>query len=225
MAMGDSPSEDQSLGQFSRTSTLSSDSDSDALETASITSIYINAKKYEDVFYGAGCIQSRSSEDVAANAFHDLVGKDLDSSQQAIVSRIAKLTVAGDTWLPGDLTAEPDSDVVEDTDESSSGSSVDDSLAFESKSPGHRAETSDMDGWKLEPDEILDLLIQEFGPLAEEGEEEKLILETDGSLIHDVAMVVHKSLPVTSQILLTVLLGSYSPYYSSTFIPRFHAIN
>jgi len=175
----------------------SSDSDeSDSLndvDPPSISHIYTNANQYEKVLSYTGCIQSRRSDADGANGFHDLVEKDLDSSEQVIASRFTKLRVAGETWIPGDLTAEPDSYEADKDDESSSDDSVDN---IESKGPVlHRAATSDGDSWKLEPDEIIPLLIEEFGPLAEEGEEEKLILETDGCLIQDVIIVVHPFTP------------------------------
>lgn len=44
--------------------------------------------------------------------------------------------------------------------------------------------------WQLSPDEIIKLLEGEFGVLADENVEEKLLLETDGCLFHDVVIVV-----------------------------------
>jgi sterol 3beta-glucosyltransferase len=142
------------------------------------------------VLSNTGCILSRCSEPNGVNGFHDLVEKDLDVSEQAIVGRLTKLRVAGDTWIAGDLTAEPES-----YDAADQVSPVDD---LEPKAPIlHRVVvTSEEESWKLGPDEIVHLLVQEFGPLAEEGEEEKLILETDGCLIHDVVIVVHPFSPL-----------------------------
>ncbi len=58
----------------------------------------------------------------------------------------------------------------------------------------HRTATTDSDAWKLEPAEIVRLLVDEFGPLAAEGEKpEKLIFEADGCMFNGVVIVVRVS--------------------------------
>lgn len=52
---------------------------------------------------------------------------------------------------------------------------------------------SDADEEKLTPEEVVRLLVEEFGPLAEEGEE-RLVLETDAALVRDVVVLVRFSL-------------------------------
>jgi sterol 3beta-glucosyltransferase len=114
--------------------------------------------------------------------FADLVAVDLDSPQRAIAGRLAKLTVTGDslTDTPSPESSGSDSDTEE--------SSPQDEDKKPSLTPG--SSTADGEVLELTPDEIVDLLVQEFGPLTAEGEEEKLLIEKDGAWLHDVVILV-----------------------------------
>ena len=108
--------------------------------------------------------------------FADLVAGDLDpgSPEKAITDRLAKLAVTGDSWPDAAIFAEP---------ESYESDSDDDELPPEDGKTERRP-------WELAPDEIVSLLIQEFGPLTVGGEEEELIIEADGAWLHDVVILV-----------------------------------
>jgi sterol 3beta-glucosyltransferase len=103
------------------------------------------------------------------DGFDQLVAKDLNSQELAAVGRSAQLYVAGTSWVTdGELSTEPES--------------YDSSVSPEF----HRVATLDTDKWKLEPTEIVRLLVQEFGAL---GEDEKLIFEADAVMFSDVLIV------------------------------------
>jgi sterol 3beta-glucosyltransferase len=128
------------------------------------------------------------------NGFADLIARDLnsDSPENAITGRLANLTVTGDSWPDAGLFAEPESYGSEgDNDELSSQDDY--------KKDGERplapspSRSLSADSSIPAPDEIIDLLIEEFGPLAADGEEEKLIIEADGAWLHDVVVLVYVS--------------------------------
>jgi sterol 3beta-glucosyltransferase len=108
--------------------------------------------------------------------FADLIAGDLNpgSPEKAITDRLAKLAVTGDSWPDAEIFAEP---------EAYESDSDDDELPPEDGKTEKRP-------WELAPDEIVKLLIQEFGPLTVGGEEEKLIIEADGAWLHDVVILV-----------------------------------
>lgn len=118
------------------------------------------------------------------SGFADLIAGDLDSSEKAVAGRVAKISVTGDTWV--DFTSEPES-----YDESSESSladeqeeiTLDDVPAAPEGPPGEP---------KLSPTEIVGLIVDEFGSLAADDEEEKLILEADAGFSSNVVIVVRQ---------------------------------
>ncbi|KAH9042076.1 UDP-Glycosyltransferase/glycogen phosphorylase [Lactarius pseudohatsudake] len=120
------------------------------------------------------------------NGFSRLVAPDLDDNERAVSEKFAQISVSN--WsAAGAHTLPPGVDPGE-SDESAS----DD--AHDRVSPGgavKEAGEPDFEA-KLDPIEIVDLLEQEFGALAPDGEE-RLLLESDATLLRDVVIlgVVH----------------------------------
>jgi sterol 3beta-glucosyltransferase len=124
--------------------------------------------------------------------FKRLVARDLDADELAVSEKLAQLTVtnwasAGSTTLAPDVSPEESEDSASDDehDRTPQGGVG----ATQVAGGGGEPDFED----KLTPDEILDLLQQEFGALAPLGEE-KLLLETDAGLFQDVVILVCPSL-------------------------------
>lgn len=115
--------------------------------------------------------------------FAELVGNDLEKQEQDVVDRFAQLAV--DDWEAPDsdsdevmpFTEEPEA-VSEEESEATSPAPVPE------PSPGEADENA-----YLPPERVISLLIEEFGPLGPEGQEQ-LILEADGAIIQDVVILV-----------------------------------
>ncbi|KAK0187892.1 glycosyltransferase family 1 protein [Armillaria mellea] len=120
------------------------------------------------------------------SGYTHLVANDLTPDEQADVDKARKLSVSGATWTPGgELTEEPE---VYSDDSASERTAID--LERSPVPAFHRTATTDSDAWKLEPAEIVRLLVDEFGPLTAEGEKpEKLIFEADGCMFNGVVIV------------------------------------
>jgi sterol 3beta-glucosyltransferase len=119
------------------------------------------------------------------NGFSQLIARDLDDNERAASEKFAQLSVSNWTsTLANNLAPEVDPD---ESDESASDDGHD------ATSPGNdikeAVEPNIDDQFKLTPDEVLDLLQQEFGTLAPPGEE-KLLVETDATLFQDVVILV-----------------------------------
>jgi sterol 3beta-glucosyltransferase len=130
--------------------------------------------------------------------FADLIASGLNTPEKAITGRLAKLSVTGDSWTSGELTSEPESyDTDSDTEDSLVLKTPPDEASAEESVEGEptplpRSSTLDGEKWRRCSTETIKLLIEEFGPLAQEAEEqEKLIVEADGAFFHqDVAILV-----------------------------------
>ena len=120
----------------------------------------------------------------ALNGFSQLIARDLNDSELAVSEKLAQLSVSN--WAAGPTTLAPDVDLDE-----SEGTASDDEQDRISPSATTQAQAGGEPDFedKLTPDEILDLLQQEFGALAPLGEE-KLLLETDAGLFQDVVILV-----------------------------------
>ncbi|TFY81952.1 hypothetical protein EWM64_g2070 [Hericium alpestre] len=150
--------------------------------------------------------------------FSHLVGKDLDPRERAVADRLAKLAVSN--WMPGGdgiLSEEPDSDEAELEAETSSSSGDETSIlspisAVNEALPSGSGDVEE----RLEPDDIVRLLSEEFGPLADEGEE-KLLLEADGAVFRDVIIlgVIHLT---THRLTFHASLASAQPNSASRVI-------
>lgn len=187
-----------------RSSSLTSDSsnDDDSVGTdeghtpPSITAIYNDAEAYDKVLLSAIHRDSRDSDpdipESRRTGYNHLVIDDLTPSERADIGQATKLAVTGDTWTPGNLTEEPEP---YDEDDGSSQDTAVHAIIESSPIPTfHRPATMDTDSWKLEPQKIVELLVNEFGSLTEgEDKPEKLILESDGCMFNGVVILVRLS--------------------------------
>jgi sterol 3beta-glucosyltransferase len=146
-----------------------------------LSRLFSAASEFHKVLVGSNCIAAHRSD---TESFGDLVGRDLDSSEQAAAGHVARLRATRYSWGSNELVAEPES-----YDKMS-----------EDESPADVEET-DVD--KLAPSQIIDILVEEFGPLAsdDEPEGETLVLEMDGCMIfQDVFIVVYFHFRQTSDL-------------------------
>lgn len=127
--------------------------------------------------------------------FNDLIGCDLGGTELAVTGRLAKLSV--NTWASptddpfGVGSGSEVSSEEEQGEQSSSDDSEEEKQSPPSAQPTLQEESASEP--KLAPEEIVDLLEQEFGALAPPGEE-KLLLETDAAFFKDVVVLVRPSL-------------------------------
>lgn len=121
----------------------------------------------------------------ALNGFSQLIARDLNESELAVSEKLAQLAVSN--WAAGSTSLAPDVDL----DESEDSASDDEQVRARGPRGTTQAQAAGEPDFedKLTPDEILDLLQQEFGALAPLGEE-KLLLETDAGLFQDVVILV-----------------------------------
>ncbi|KAG6866280.1 hypothetical protein C0991_006376 [Blastosporella zonata] len=167
---------------LSRTISLSDDIQDLAAtcDPPTLCQLYGEAAEFEKILAKYGCIDCRQSHKDGSNGFADLVCHDLSQCEQAVAAQVNKLSVARPSAEDVSYSANVDEKDLEGDAE------------FVPPSPIiNRVETDEPAPWKLEPAKIIDLLVDEFGPLTVEGEEEKLLLETDGCLIQDVFIVVY----------------------------------
>ncbi|KAG6900170.1 hypothetical protein C0993_001882 [Termitomyces sp. T159_Od127] len=170
---------------LSRSSTLSDDIQDLAAtsDPPTLSQLYGEAAEFEKVLASSGCIDCRCSHKDGSNGFADLIGCDLDRYEQAVADRVNKFSVARYYENhPFDLSESNNKqDVLED---------IQDSVPIINRVV---TDSKEEEPWQLDPPEIISLLIDEFGPLTTEGEEERLLLETDGCLILDVFImgVIH----------------------------------
>lgn len=163
-----------------------------------ISSLYNEAGKFEKVLLSTGCISPRDSPN-GTNGFDDLVGRDLTKSERAYANHDARILAASNSWVSlADLDESLFSDIDNNSEEIASITTTSTTQSSDSsarpKPAIHRASTIDSQSLEsMEPEDIVNILIDEFGTIAAPGEEEKLILETDGALLHDVAIVVSGS--------------------------------
>ncbi|RDB18077.1 Sterol 3-beta-glucosyltransferase [Hypsizygus marmoreus] len=178
------PAEAPNNRRLSRASSLSDDVEKliHDPDPPTISSLYSEAAEFEKMLAVSGCIDIRCSEKDGANGFADLIARDLNSSEQALADSVARLSATQDSWSRISDESETSEEVSEEVSEEPY-------PALATTPIIHRVEIEEDDSWKLEPDEVIALLIEEFGPLAAEDDEEKLILEADGCLIHDVFIV------------------------------------
>lgn len=151
-----------------------------------LSRLFSAAAEYHRVLAGSDCLDSRSHDSEGSRGFADLVGRDLDSTEQAAAGHVARLRATRYSWGSYEHF-EPDSydhsKILEDESEEEGRLSEPHSIL--------PPDTEDSDSEKLEPVQIIHILIDEFGPLASEDENERLILETDGCMIsQDVFIVV-----------------------------------
>lgn len=160
--------------------------------------IFLDATDYGEVIAE---VDSSLSENyryqVPAKSFVDLVARDLDATERTQTEGFAKFIVnswsQGEDDLDGDITMEPESYEEES----------DDLSAVTLPKQENVETTPGADGTgpvKLTPEEVVDLLIKEFGPLSRSDEQERLIGEYDGGFCDDVAIVVCKFLKMIEMV-------------------------
>lgn len=154
--------------------------------------LFTDANLYETLIYQSKYISpGENGDNIYApgnhNGFAHFIAKDLDSSDKAVAGRVAKISVTGDTWV--DFTSEPES-----YNQSSEPPFADEQEGIPSDNiaipDGPVDGPVDKQISKLSPAEIAELIVDEFGPLAVDDEEEALILEADGALSLNVLILV-----------------------------------
>jgi sterol 3beta-glucosyltransferase len=167
-----------------------------------LSRMFTDAALYERVLNAGpealkNCLSMISEEQATpacVGSFNELIGRDLGDNERLVTGRLAKLSV--NNWASS--TDDPFGvDAIAEEDQEEVGSS--DGAQDEKRSPVSTPPTiqeEQLDEPKLTPEEIVDLLEQEFGALAPPGEE-KLILETDAAFFKDVVVLVGLPTPDT----------------------------
>jgi sterol 3beta-glucosyltransferase len=159
--------------------------------------------------------EDSQTADDSLNGFSRLVACHLDDNERVVSEKLAQLSVSN--WASSqahNLAPDVGLDEIDET------FSDDEHHAAPPSSTIKEAGDPDFVD-HLKPSEILDLLQQEFGALAEPGEE-KLLLETDATLFQDVVILVWR-LPATHSCnvrVLTTNLGGGASYDTSPHVPR-----
>ena len=168
------------------TSDLSTDSDDSSQsepQGTPFSQLYTEAAEFEKVLLHSGCINPLGVCPKGTTGFADLVGHDLSKCERALLDRDAQLHAVEAPWfLPED-----DDSQTSEHEPTPEGFSLSDITLPDI----HRVPSVDNKCLTyLEPKDIVNILINEFGPVAAPGDEERLLLEADGCLIHDIAVVV-----------------------------------
>jgi sterol 3beta-glucosyltransferase len=189
----------------SSTRRSSGSSDDDSLNSDPdqpvISKLFNDAGLYDKFLaeHGNEALDSAQEGANGVAGFADLIASGLNTPEKAITGRLAKLSVTADSWTSGELTSEPESyDSDSDTEVSSvlNTPPLDEAGAEESvkgePTPLPRSSTLDGEKWRRCSTETIKLLVEEFGSLTREGEEEEeLIVEADGAFFHqDVVILV-----------------------------------
>jgi sterol 3beta-glucosyltransferase len=154
----------------------------------SLTRLFSDAASYDKILNPHTDVTEDNAENSrvahdSPNGFSQLVARDLDDQERVASETLARLSVSN--WAPGESTdLAPDVGV----DESGEGPSEGEHDKIEPSDITHAAVEPKFED-KLKPDEVLDLLQQDFGALAPPGEE-KLLLETDATLFQEVVVLV-----------------------------------
>lgn len=127
-----------------------------------------------------------------------------------MTSRLAKLTVTGDTWA---------SDKETDSPESYSDDSEDSSFVSPPDSPSTAAtEVTEEPESDLEPNEIIELIVDEFGALTKDGEFESLVLELDAGLFNDILIAVRLNHIIRIIVSEYHTVGCTTSHYPSSYL-------
>ncbi|TCD70176.1 hypothetical protein EIP91_004646 [Steccherinum ochraceum] len=166
----------------SRSSSLNDDTDGPAVEPVSLTQFFADASLYKQAlcnpehssFY-------RASENETIQDFTDLVGRHLDSPEQALAGRLTRLSVEDTEWFPDDGEV-----IVDEPEEYETDRAPLEPVPEKPEDLPIPSTTTPTES--LTAEEVVATLIQEHGALAPDGEE-KLLLETDAALVQDVVIV------------------------------------
>lgn len=160
-----------------------------------LSRMFTDAALYERVLNAGpealkNCLAMVSEDEplpACVGSFNELIGRHLADNERLVTGRLAKLSV--NNWAASmddpfgvDALTEEDQEEVSSTD-----GAQDEKRSSLSTVPSSQEEQ--LDEPKLTPEEIVDLLEQEFGALAPPGEE-KLLLETDAAIFKDVVILV-----------------------------------
>lgn len=195
---------------------LSSDSDDSSQsepQGTPFSQLYTEAAEFEKMLLHSGCINPDGVCPKGTTGFADLVGHDLSKCERALLDRDAQLHAVEAPWF---LPESDDDSQTSEHEPTPEGFSLSDITLPDI----HRV--ASVDNYcltYLEPKDIVNILINEFGPVAAPGDEERLLLEADGCLIHDIAVVV--SLMVHLYYLkFDQSIGCYSPHNSPSELSR-----
>jgi hypothetical protein len=169
-----------------------------------LSRMFTDAALYERVLNAGpetlkNCLAVLSEEQAipaCVGSFNELIGRDLGDNERLVTGRLAKLSV--NNWATS--TDDPfgaDAVTEEDQEEDSSTDVAQDEKRSITMSTAPTLQEEQLDEPRLAPEEIVDLLEQEFGALAPPGEE-KLLLETDGAFFKDVVVLVGLTTPFTN---------------------------
>ena len=195
---------------------FSSDSDDSSQsepQGTPFSQLYTEAAEFEKVLLHSGCISPLGVCPKGTTGFADLVGHDLSKCERALLDRDAQLHAVETPWFLPDSDDDSQTTEHEPTPEGFSLSDI-------TLPDIHRVSSVDNKCLTyLEPKDIVNILIKEFGPLTAPGAEERLLLEADGCLIHDIAVVV--SLMMHLYYLKSdKVIGCYSPHNSPSGLSR-----
>jgi hypothetical protein len=150
-----------------------------------LTQLFSDAASYNQILNTHTDVAANDAGDsqAAHGGFSRLIGRDLEDHERVASETLAQLSVSN--WAPGEST-----DLAPDV-------GIDEPEVVPSEGEPDKVESSGATlpavepqfEAKLKPDEILDLLQQDFGALAPPGEE-KLLLETDATLFQEVVVLV-----------------------------------
>ncbi|KAI0051096.1 glycosyltransferase family 1 protein [Auriscalpium vulgare] len=186
--------DDASVSSFDLSKKDSLDPTSPVVQEPGISRIFTDAALFEQVISTCPEVLKQGfvpGDDQALQdsfkSFADLVGRDLGGDELAISGRLAQLSV--NNWASDSAGLVPEH--LDDSDDSADTFSV--TSPDDSETEGDppllvRQDSIIPSVSNLEPEEIVDLLEQEFGALAPAGEE-KLLLETDATLFQDVVIL------------------------------------
>lgn len=164
-----------------------------------LSRMFTDAALYERVLTAGpeslkNCLFSRPEEEtlpICIGSFNELIGRDLGDDERVVSGRLAKLSV--NNWATSaDDPFGVDGLAEEEQGEVGSPDGAEDEKQSAPSAPPTLQEDQ-FDEPKLTPEEIVDLLEQEFGALAPPGEE-KLLLETDAAFFKDVVVLVGPTL-------------------------------
>ncbi|KAI0689542.1 hypothetical protein BC835DRAFT_1282708 [Cytidiella melzeri] len=179
------------------------DLDNHDLQPVSVTGLFNDASLYNRVIADHDPYLPDTS--LAQQSFADLVGEDLGSKEKDVASRFAQLSAEEWTGFRGDTSDEDEAEPVSDADTSGSSSTLssEENSASSSPKPSRGLETffdaterticlDNDDHPVIPPEQLVNILIQEFGQLGPDGSE-TLLAEIDGAIIQDVVIlgVVH----------------------------------
>jgi sterol 3beta-glucosyltransferase len=198
--------------------TLNSDtgaSTDDSVQPVSVTCLFNDASLYNQFLaeHDDPAKTGETSVHQTMNNLTQLVGDDLDPTEKDIANRFAQISVGGQDWDAND----GDHENADPTDaDSSSVLSSESSTSSHASTPGNGFKaileateptvfSDSAEAVAIPPEQLVTMLVEEFGPLCPEGEE-TLLAEVDGAIVQDVAILVRGIFAPLSLMLISSLL-------------------